>query len=140
MLGVTSIRRGASFAFGFTVGTLAGGSVALAAEGAARPVVEVQATTAQVLDMARAHEVDWAQLALAEVSRSPWDLRRPRDGFSVALGTPRALPTMASVATAVVSRGFSVFEVRRDSRLRQRHALMAFVRTNGFKLAWRLEF
>lgn len=60
-----------------------------------------------------------------------------RDPFAL---QARALTTVVSAVVPLVSKGFSVFRVVRNGRLRQRHALSAHWRSRGLKLVWRIDF
>jgi hypothetical protein len=53
---------------------------------------------------------------------------------------PGAGASVATAATSLMTSGLSMFKVLRDGKLRQRHAIRCFFRSNGIKLAWRIEF
>lgn len=54
--------------------------------------------------------------------------------------TPRALTSVASLASALMTQGLSVWEVRQGTRVRQRHTVRAFYKSRGLKVVWRIEF
>ena len=102
-------------------------------------------------DLRFARELAWTRLMLAddlpytldttgEVARPPSLLADVdlRDGLWTM--TPRALTSAASLASALMTQGLSVWEVWRSGKVRQRHAIRAYYRSRGLKLVWRIEF
>ena len=90
-------------------------------------------------------ELNWLRLSLED--DLPFRLMsvRPYPGNvdirdDLLTATPRALTSVATVATSLVTSGISVFEVWRGGKLRTRHGMRLYWRSRGMKLAWRIEF
>jgi hypothetical protein len=90
-------------------------------------------------------EMDWLRLSLED--DLPFRLMSVRpfsDGIDIRddlwAATPRALTSVATAATSLVTSGISVFEVWRGGKLRMRHGMRMYWRSRGVKLAWRIEF
>lgn len=113
----------------------------------AAQAASAEAVDAPGLELRLRTELDWSRLALADDLGSPGvrsimlpvlpavDLRD--EPWNT---TPRALPAVASAIGSAVTRGFSVLEVVKDRRLRQRHRVSAYFRSRGLQLAWRMQF
>lgn len=99
-----------------------------------------------------ARDLTWTRLALdggfgpAPAGSTAESLRPPSllQGLDLRQGiwtnAPGAGAGVATAATSLMTSGLSMFKVLRDGKLRQRHTMRCFFRSNGIKLAWRIEF
>jgi hypothetical protein len=99
-------------------------------------------------------ELDWVRLTLADdfaLRLGPTQLDgtlRGWDGESgqidirndVWTAAPRAMTSMATAATSLLTSGLSVFEVWKGGRILARHGVRMYWRSRGLMLAWRVEF
>lgn len=95
-------------------------------------------------------ELTWSRMVLAE--DYGWRLASQNNRFRLPtlqgidqrddlwLAAPRALTSVASAATSLLTSGISVFDVLRGGRIMQRHSMRAYFKSRGLKLVWRVEF
>lgn len=113
------------------------------------PRAEHQPVSGLVLKLGR--EVDWSRLSLAE-DLPLLEQRHPLvpgvSGFLQGIdtrdaawaGQPRAVTSMASAIGQLATGGLPLFEIWQNRRLRQRHFLRPYFKSNGLKLVWKIEF
>lgn len=99
-------------------------------------------------------ELDWMRLALADdmaLRIGPIQLDgtiRGGDGEAGQLdirgdtwsAAPRAMTSVATAATSLLTGQLGVVEVWKSGQLQARHGLKMYWRSKGLMLAWRLEF
>ena len=122
---------------------------------AERPSIRsMRAPTGPRLELTMHRELDWMRLALSDdmaLRVGPMQLDgsvRDADGQAGQIdiredmwsATPRAMTSVATAATSLLTGGLGVFEVWRGGQMRARHGVKMFWRRRGVMLAWRLEF
>ena len=99
-------------------------------------------------------ELDWVRLTLADdmgLRLGPLQLDGTIRGWDGGDGqidirsdlwsaTPRAVSSVATAATSLLTSGISVFEVWKGGHVHARHGLRMYWRSRGLMLAWRVEF
>jgi hypothetical protein len=99
-------------------------------------------------------ELDWVRLSLADdfaLRLGPTQLDgsvRGWDGAAAQIdirsdvwtAAPRAMTSVATAATSLLTSGISVFEVWKGGRMVARHGVRMYWRSRGLMLAWRVEF
>lgn len=119
-----------------------------------RPLARIDHHPPRGLELRFARELDWTRLVLSEdgpglsLLGHGGSLLRPSlvvlPGLDLQQefwqSTPYALGSVASAASSFLTEGFSMLEVRRGGKLRQRHAISMYFRRSGANLAWRIEF
>jgi hypothetical protein len=120
-----------------------------------RPSIRsMRAPTGPRLELTMHRELDWTRLALSDdmaLRVGPLQLDGSVRGMENEQGqidiredmwaaTPRAMTSVATAATSLLTSGLGVFEVWRGGHMRARHGVKMFWRRRGVMLAWRLEF